>query len=83
MLTLASADIFADGCLIAAPLRLIWNIKTSKAQKYRLIAVFSTSIATTAVSLTHAFFVFKIGGLDEVLIAIVEVSVQSEDKLEG
>lgn len=67
------ADIFADACLIAAPLRLLWNIKTPRSQRVRLILVFSASLITTAFSLAHAYYLIKVGGLDEILIAIIEV----------
>ncbi|KAF8066919.1 hypothetical protein FPV67DRAFT_1215799 [Lyophyllum atratum] len=67
------SDIYADSVLIAAPLRLLWNLEVSRAQKNRLLLVFSSSIVTTIASLVHAYYVLRVGGLDEVFVAIVEL----------
>jgi hypothetical protein len=37
------------------------------------MAVFSATVATTAASLIHAYYILRVGGLEEVLAAIVEV----------
>jgi hypothetical protein len=67
-----TADIMADSVLIAAPLQLLWNVQITNAHRYRLMAVFSSTIVTTASSLAHAYYVLKVGGLEEVMAAIVE-----------
>ncbi|KAG5641228.1 hypothetical protein DXG03_005694, partial [Asterophora parasitica] len=69
------SDIYADAALIAAPLRLFWNLGVSRSQKNRLLLVFSSSIVTSVASLVHAYYVLRVGGLDEVLVAIVEICV--------
>ena len=68
-----SADIYADTILIIAPLRLLWNLGVATNQRRRLLLVFSSSIGTTIVSLVHAYYVLRVGGLDEVFAAICEV----------
>ncbi|KAG6853787.1 hypothetical protein C0991_001376 [Blastosporella zonata] len=76
MLTQAlSGDIYADFTLIVAPLRLLWNLGVSRSQKNRLILVFSSSIVTSVASLIHAYYVLRVGGLDEVFVAIIEICV--------
>ncbi|KAG5636462.1 hypothetical protein H0H81_007969 [Sphagnurus paluster] len=65
-------DIYADSVLIAAPLRLLWNLEVTRSQKNRLLLVFSSSMVTTIASLVHAYYVLRVGGLDEVFVAIVE-----------
>ena len=52
---------------------LLWNIGTTTAQRNRLIAIFSSTVATTAVSLVHAVFIIMVGGLPEIFTAIIEV----------
>jgi hypothetical protein len=42
--------------------------------KIRLAAIFSASILTTVVSLVHAVYILKVGGVDELVAAVVEVS---------
>ncbi|KAI5996906.1 hypothetical protein F5J12DRAFT_852788 [Pisolithus orientalis] len=67
-------DVLGDMILILAPFRLIYKIRLTKAQKIRLLSIFSTSAITTIVSLIHAYYVLTDGGLKEVLAAIVEFS---------
>ncbi|KAF5381672.1 hypothetical protein D9615_005562 [Tricholomella constricta] len=69
------SDIYADSVLIVAPLRLLWNLEVSRSQKNRLLVVFSASIGTTIASLVHAYYVLRVGGLDEVFVAVVELCV--------
>lgn len=69
------SDIYADASLIAAPLRLLWNLGVTRAQRNRLLLVFSSSIITAIASLIHAYYVLRVGGLDEVFVAIVEICV--------
>ena len=52
---------------------LLWNVGTTAAQRNRLIAIFSSTIATSAVSLIHAVFIIMFGGLPEIFAAIIEV----------
>ncbi|KAG5651518.1 hypothetical protein H0H81_008355 [Sphagnurus paluster] len=68
-------DIYADSALIVAPLRLLWNLGVTRAQRNRLLMVFSSSIVTTVASLIHAYYVLRVGGLDEVFVAIIEICV--------
>ncbi|KAF9463858.1 hypothetical protein BDZ94DRAFT_1308357 [Collybia nuda] len=68
-------DVFADSCLIAFPMRLLWNLRVSKGQRLRLLLIFSTSIITSIVSLVHAYYVLRVGGLEELVVAIVENAV--------
>ncbi|KAG1809634.1 uncharacterized protein BJ212DRAFT_1279157, partial [Suillus subaureus] len=68
-------DVFGDTILILAPIRLIYKVRLTKAQKIRILAIFSASAITTAVSLAHAYYVLSDGGLREAVAAMVEVSV--------
>lgn len=71
---LGEGDIYADSILIVTPLRLLWNLDVPRSQRNRLFLVFTASIATTIASLVHAYYVLRVGGLDEVFVAIIEVS---------
>ncbi|KIO02108.1 hypothetical protein M404DRAFT_59936, partial [Pisolithus tinctorius Marx 270] len=68
-------DVLGDTILILAPFRLIYKVRLTKAQKIRLLSVFSTSAVTTVVSLIHAYYVLTDGELKETIAGIVEVSV--------
>ncbi|KAG1866211.1 hypothetical protein F4604DRAFT_1779364 [Suillus subluteus] len=68
-------DVFGDTVLILAPFRLIYKVRLTKAQKIRILAIFSTSAITTVVSLVHAYYILSDGGLKEAVAAIVETSV--------
>ncbi|KAF8816527.1 hypothetical protein BYT27DRAFT_7127747 [Phlegmacium glaucopus] len=68
-------DIACDAILIFAPLRLVWKTRLSRAQKIRLMSLFSTTIITTIVSMNHAYFVLKTGGLPEALAAVIQCTV--------
>jgi hypothetical protein len=72
-LTGISADVFGDTILILAPFRLIYKVRLTKAQKIRILAIFSTSAITTIVSLAHSYYVLTDGGLKEAVAAMVEV----------
>ncbi|KAJ8693066.1 hypothetical protein PTI98_010314 [Pleurotus ostreatus] len=74
-------DVFADLSLIAIPTKLLWNLRVSRSQRIRLLLTFSTSIITTIVSLVHAFYVLRVGGLEELIAAIVEVTVVSRTNI--
>ncbi|KAJ7736260.1 hypothetical protein B0H16DRAFT_121800 [Mycena metata] len=68
-------DVLADLMLIAAPIRLFWNLQLQQKLKTRLRAVFATTFISTAVSLYHASCVLKGGGLPEFLAATIQLSV--------
>ncbi|KAG1733114.1 hypothetical protein EDB19DRAFT_1831053 [Suillus lakei] len=68
-------DVLGDSVLILAPFCLIYKVRLSRAQKVRVLSVFSTSAITTIVSLTHAYYIFSGGGLKEVMAAMVEASM--------
>ncbi|KAG2144229.1 hypothetical protein DEU56DRAFT_235986 [Suillus clintonianus] len=68
-------DVLGDSVLIMAPFCLIYKVRLSRAQKVRVSSVFSASAITTAVSLTHAYYIFSGGGLKVIMTAIVEASV--------
>ncbi|KAI6004534.1 hypothetical protein F5J12DRAFT_722180, partial [Pisolithus orientalis] len=72
---LCPADVLSDTILILAPFRLIYNVKLTKAQKIRLLSMFSTSAVTTVVSLSHAYYALNDGGLKAIMAATVEVSI--------
>jgi hypothetical protein len=72
-LTDISADVIGDSILILAPFRLIYKVRLTKAQKIRILTIFSTSAITTVVSLAHAYYVLSDGGLKEAVAAMVEV----------
>ncbi|KIJ43795.1 hypothetical protein M422DRAFT_252697, partial [Sphaerobolus stellatus SS14] len=68
-------DVLCDAFLIFVPLRLVWNIRLTRPQKIRITAIFSTTIVTTCVSMSHAFFVLHAGELKKALAAIVQDAV--------
>ncbi|KAL0959903.1 hypothetical protein HGRIS_011569 [Hohenbuehelia grisea] len=68
-------DVYADAALIAFPVRLLWNLRVSKGHRLRLLLIFSTSVITSIVSLVHAYYVLRVGGLEELVVAIVENAV--------
>ncbi|KAI5996854.1 hypothetical protein F5J12DRAFT_346810 [Pisolithus orientalis] len=69
------SDVLSDTILIIAPFRLIYRVRLTKAQKIRLLSVFSTSAITTIVSLVHAYYVLANAGLKVIVAAIFEESV--------
>ncbi|KAG1737309.1 hypothetical protein EDB19DRAFT_987491 [Suillus lakei] len=68
-------DVLGDTVLILAPFILIYKATLTTAQRVRVICLFSTSAITTAVSLTHAYYVFTEGQLKEAVSAMFEASV--------
>ncbi|KAG1860943.1 hypothetical protein F4604DRAFT_1957679 [Suillus subluteus] len=72
---LGRTDVLADFFLILAPFFFLYKVRLSRAQKVRILSVFSTSAITTIVSLTHAYFMFSDGGLKVIMAAIVEASM--------
>ena len=67
------ADVLSDTTLILAPFRLVYKVRLTRAQKIRILSIFSTSAITTVVSLVHAYYVISDGGLKEAVAAMVEV----------
>ncbi|KAJ8080482.1 hypothetical protein PM082_017315 [Marasmius tenuissimus] len=68
-------DCVFDSILIASPTYLLKNMKNRRGLKIRLIAVFSSTIFTTAFSLAHAWAIIEDRGLMEFTLAGVEVFV--------
>jgi len=68
-------DVLSDATLILAPFRLVYRVRLSRAQKIRIVSIFSTSAITTIVSLVHAYYVFTNGGLKEAMAALFETSI--------
>ncbi|TFK55517.1 hypothetical protein OE88DRAFT_628840 [Heliocybe sulcata] len=66
-------DVMTDAILVAAPLRLVWKVKLSPAQKIRIMAVFSSTTIATAVSLYHAYAILRFGGFEEARAAVIQV----------
>jgi len=65
-------DVICDAFLIVMPLRLVWKVRLNRAQRIRIMAIFSTTIITTSVALNHAYFVLRGEGLIEVFAALIE-----------
>jgi len=68
-------DVLCDAFLIFMPLRLVWRIRLNRAQKIRIMAIFSTTIITTSVALDHSFFLLRAGGRKEFFAAVIEGAV--------
>ncbi|EIW80919.1 hypothetical protein CONPUDRAFT_137053 [Coniophora puteana RWD-64-598 SS2] len=68
-------DVIADLTLIVAPIRLVYKVRLSRTEKIRVLAIFCSSAATTIVSTVHAYYLTTVGGADEILAGIVEMSV--------
>ncbi|KAG1808980.1 uncharacterized protein BJ212DRAFT_1381788, partial [Suillus subaureus] len=68
-------DILGDFFLVLTPFYFIYKVRLSRAQKVRILSVFSTSVITTVVSLTHAYYIFSGGGTKEGMAAVVEASM--------
>ncbi|KAF8630994.1 hypothetical protein AX15_002686 [Amanita polypyramis BW_CC] len=64
-------DVIADGTLLIVPL-FLFRILNDTPLRYLLMAIFSTCIITTVVSLIHAVYVLTTGGVKEEIAAIVE-----------
>ncbi|KAG1808373.1 uncharacterized protein BJ212DRAFT_1303001 [Suillus subaureus] len=68
-------DVLGDTVLILAPFLLIYKATLTTPQRVRVICLFSTSAITTAVSLTHAYYVLTVGELKEAVSAMFEASI--------
>jgi hypothetical protein len=64
---------YIEGTHTVHVVSLLWNVGTTTVQRIRLIVIFSSTIATTAVSLVHAAYIIMFGGLPEIFTAIIEV----------
>ncbi|KAL0574326.1 hypothetical protein V5O48_007637 [Marasmius crinis-equi] len=68
-------DCLFDAVLVACPIFLLSGMKQRKGLKIRLIAVFSSTVFTTAFSLAHAWAIIEDRGLLEFMLAACEVFV--------
>ncbi|TFK95411.1 hypothetical protein BDV98DRAFT_608979 [Pterulicium gracile] len=57
--------VLSDIVLVAAPIKLLWNVKLNLATKIRLFAVFLATLVTTGISFYYIYAVLNIGGLEE------------------
>ena len=67
-----AADIVSDSVLLLSPAFLFRTIRDPWL-RHRLIAIFSTCIVTTVISLVHASYILTAGGTRVVIAALVEV----------
>lgn len=67
------ADVCADLLLVLTPIRIFATSSLMRAQRVRLIAVFSATLATTVASLVHGVLVLQGGGIREGVAATAEV----------
>lgn len=75
LLFLFAAGTFSDILLIVAPLWILRNVRVTSAVRFRLISVFTCSIATTIAALAHAVLVIHLPGTWEAIIGALEASV--------
>ncbi|KAJ7132408.1 hypothetical protein C8R44DRAFT_773998 [Mycena epipterygia] len=64
-------DVIADTILLLAPIPLFKNL-ADKVLRRKLTLIFSTCVVTTIVSLVHAAFILRNGGVKVVISALVE-----------
>jgi hypothetical protein len=69
------AETFSDLLLVVAPLWILRNVRVSSAVRFRLISVFTCSIATTLAALAHAILVIRLPGTWEAIIGALEAGV--------
>jgi len=65
-------DIFADVTLVVVPIWLLSKSSMEKAQRMRLLLLFSTSFLITVVSVVQDVIVFIAGGLREIFASMLE-----------
>lgn len=70
------ADVLGDAILIIVPFQLVLRVRLNRAQKIRILSIFSASAITTIVCVTHSYYVLSNGGLREAIAALVEVWFQ-------
>ncbi|KAF8639007.1 hypothetical protein AX17_001786 [Amanita inopinata Kibby_2008] len=66
-----TTDILADAALLITPV-LLFRILSDQWLRYRLIAIFSTCIITTIVSLVHASYVLTTSGVKVEIVGVIE-----------
>ena len=71
--TFPPADVLGDTILIIVPFQLVCRISLNRAQKVRILSIFSASAVTTIVCVAHSYYVLTIGGLREAVAGLVEV----------
>jgi hypothetical protein len=69
------AESFSDALLIVAPLWILRNVRVTPAVRFRLISVFTCSLATTFAALAHAVLVIRLPGIWEAIIGALEAGV--------
>jgi len=74
-ITQVITTMIADVILIGAPLWILRKTRLNAAVRFRLISVFSLSIATTMAAIAHAVLVVRLPGAWEAIFASVEVFV--------
>jgi hypothetical protein len=60
---------------VVIPVKLLWNIRVSRALRIRLITVFSMSLITTTVSLCQNYYLIHDGGVVDFIVSHIEVSL--------
>ncbi|KAK7020651.1 hypothetical protein VNI00_017689 [Paramarasmius palmivorus] len=65
-------DCLVDLLLIICPIMLLSNMKNRKSLKIRLIAIFSSTIATTIFSIVHSYMILEGLGKMEFMFAVIE-----------
>ena len=71
--TFPPADVLGDTILIIVPFQLVYRISLNRAQKIRILSIFSASAVTTIVCVAHSYYVLTTGGLREAVAGLVEV----------
>ncbi|CAL1708749.1 unnamed protein product [Somion occarium] len=67
--------VVSDAILIFAPIKLIWRTRLPKSTKIRLVSVFASTVAATAVSLYYIYALLRIGGITEEFAATIHDGV--------
>ncbi|KDQ07282.1 hypothetical protein BOTBODRAFT_192496, partial [Botryobasidium botryosum FD-172 SS1] len=68
-------SVFSDVLLMAWPIRMFWALKSSRGLRIRLMAIFSTSLVTSAVGLVQNLFLLMDEGPNQAVAAVVEATV--------
>ncbi|KAJ7609063.1 hypothetical protein FB45DRAFT_1039220 [Roridomyces roridus] len=71
---MSATDVIADSILLIAPIPLFRHL-ADKALRRKLTIIFSTCVVTTVVSLVHAAFILRRGGVKVLISALVENSL--------
>jgi len=74
-ITQVVTETFSDILLIVAPLWVLRNVRVTTAVRFRLISVFTCSLATTVVALAHAILVIRLPGVWEAIVGALEAGV--------